>query len=99
MKLQFSTASLLLTVAFVSIWAGGSLTLLKEGWRTDVEWPFLAWLLLDLSPAWIPFAFLGYMIGRRTITAKTLVLFAVTEIISIGVMLWIQGHLSKLLWT
>jgi hypothetical protein len=92
MKIQFGTGSLLLATAFASIWAGGAIALLKEGWRTEVDGSFMIWLLLDLSPAWVPVAFLGYVIGRRNITVKFVLVFAATEIALIGAMIWIQHH-------
>jgi hypothetical protein len=87
---QFSLRTLLLIVAFVSIWAGGCLGLWRVAAATGVEGLFVVELFLDLSPAWVPIGFLGYVLGRRAVTGRTILLFAAAEVAAIALMKWID---------
>ena len=85
---SFSLRTLLLAVTFTSIAFGGLLALLNRGLATEVEWSFTLRIVVVISPAWVPFAFLGYAVGRHQLTARTVLVFTIAEFASIGLMLW-----------
>jgi hypothetical protein len=97
MKFQFSIKAIFLATTFIAIALGG-----LYGWhammRRAVEpkggtvmpislesvWIDLRWG----SPFWLPLAFLGYAVGRRTLTVSILIAFALSEAIAIGITAW-----------
>jgi hypothetical protein len=88
LRFQFGLRTLSLAMTFASVASGGVLALLNRGLAFDVEWSFTVWILIVTSPAWIPFAFLSFAIGRRQLTARTVFVFSAVEIASIAIMLW-----------
>jgi len=76
MKVQYSTASLLRATAFVAISLGGVIV-----WRrgSGTYWETVLTFLVFWGPVWIPLVFVAYALGRRVLTTKTVVAFAVAE--------------------
>ena len=87
MRFQFATSTLLIAAAFVAVWVGG----IVAAWRLLVpaQQEYLAQTLLWLGPFWFPFVFVAYALGRRTITAKCVLAFALSEAAVFGAALWV----------
>jgi hypothetical protein len=89
MKLQFTTRTLLLVTAAVAIALGGALGWMQALKLRDstyqVDLRIVARNTAFGLPLWLPFVFLGYSIGRRRITVPMVIIFAIAELISIGV--------------
>jgi hypothetical protein len=90
-RLQFTTSSLLLTVTFVSLCFGGIVA-----WSKIIGVPFdempehYAIQVAFWSPNWLPCVFLVYAFGRRTITARMVLLFSLGETIAMVALLCMQ---------
>jgi hypothetical protein len=83
MKPQFGTSALLLATAFAAICASGMLPYWRES--TPHDWAYLGWLLPLMTPILFPFLFLAYALGRRALTAKIVLAFAISEAAAVGV--------------
>jgi len=83
MRFQFSTSTLLLAVTIVAITCAGSIAWARvfEVNPAVVSGVFYIGMT---SPLWTPIAFLAFAIGRRSMTAKLVVAFAILEATSIG---------------
>jgi hypothetical protein len=91
MKLQFGVRSLLLTTAFVGVWFGAGIAIPNVFHSFILGAPGidrreLAVGLVTLSPVWFPFAFVGYALGQRAITAKMLLALVVAEALALCAM-------------
>jgi hypothetical protein len=92
MKFQFSLLSLFVYMTFVAMICIGILgfvgilnanTRIGPGHRYYWSFPFNN-LAMNL-PLWLPFAFLAYALGRRTVTIPMLVVFAVSQAVAWGI--------------
>ncbi len=86
MKLQFSTASLLLATTFIAIAAGGMVPFWQA--LAPNEHAFVAYLLEALSPVIIPFLFVAFALGRRALTVRIVIAFAIGEGAAIALWFW-----------
>ena len=77
-RFQFSTSSILLATSFVGICIGGMLPLGRR--MTPNDQALIGWVMFVMSPFWVPFLYIAYAMGRRTLTLKTVLAFAVTEL-------------------
>jgi hypothetical protein len=83
MKFQFGTSTLLLTTAFIAICVGGILPFGRE--LSSGEWSYVGRILLLMAPILSPCLFVAYAVGRRTLTAKIVLAFAISEAAAVGV--------------
>jgi len=90
---QFTVASLLLGTAFVAVALGGMMFNIGRIYRPFFVRDIVAYTLM-LSPFWLPFVFIGYMLGRRTITIWTLVAFVGAEVAA-GFAVWLGRSLQS----
>jgi hypothetical protein len=86
MNPQFSLKTLLLATAVVSLLIAAPLLAVREFAVIDPDTYskthdplFLVKVALVLSPLWLPLVFVGYAIGRRSITARFMLCLAVSE--------------------
>jgi hypothetical protein len=77
MKLQFSTSGLLLVVTFLAIMLGGISAGLDYINRLAGPGEVIAFVA---APIWMPIVFSGYVIGRRTISVKSVIAMVVIEV-------------------
>jgi hypothetical protein len=91
MRIQFSIASLLLVTVCVAIVVGGPLASLRIIAVTDriATSPDeiaegLARLLLVLSSWWMPMVYIAYSVGRRKLTPRATIGFALLEAASLA---------------
>jgi hypothetical protein len=91
MKLQFGTPAILLGTAFIAVWLGGYFATLARNARefnfaaTPLLWDtILIWGPVSYSPIWLPLVFLGYAAGRRAISLKFVVAFAIAEALAVA---------------
>ena len=83
MKAQFSTRAILLATAFIAV-ACGAWVAYRHNYLQQPLWePPLPLPLVITAPLWIPFVFLAYAIGRRTLTARFVVAFALIELAAV----------------
>jgi hypothetical protein len=84
-KFQFGTSTLLLAMAFSGIVIGGFLPIWRAFAPADKASvvPFYG----VVSPIWVTSLFIGYALGRKTLTPKLLIAFAICEAIAVGVMM------------
>ena len=82
MKLQFSLATLLLATAVTAIGYTGILCWLKLVQRSGARW-FLAAIAFQ-TPVWLPFAFVAFILGRKSLTLSMVIVFAIAEAACIG---------------
>jgi len=81
-------STLLLAITFVAITFGGILGYRQiNAYGQVLPWWQIAWHTGISSILWIPFVFLGYAIGRRTLTLRIVVAFAFAELWAV-VMMW-----------
>lgn len=73
---QFSTASLMLAIAFLAGSFGG---MVSAGRTVHLETIKLPALPLMGAPFWVPLVFAGYWAGKKAITAPGLLLFLAAE--------------------
>jgi hypothetical protein len=87
MKSQFSTSSLLLTTTFIAIWLSG----VVAAWKLMVsaQHDYLVQTVIYLGPFWFPFVFVAYVLGRREISAKCVLAFALSEAAVFGAAMWL----------
>jgi hypothetical protein len=81
-SLQFGTSGLMLAVTFVCICLASFLG--AWGQLAEFQRHTLLWELLWLSPFWFPVVFVAYAAGRREITVKFVLAFAIAQLIAIG---------------
>jgi hypothetical protein len=82
----------LLVTAFVSIVLGSIFALVRT-YPIDSDWSDFAFdFIVRQSPFWMPIAFLGYIIGRKTITMKVVIAFAIAQAIAVGATTLAKGH-------
>jgi hypothetical protein len=88
---QFRLSTLLLVVTFVSISLGGIAV-----WTRIVGIPFDEFpenyfvQVVFWSPYWLPWVLLAYALGRRKLTARTVLAFLLGEVIFMTAILWIS---------
>jgi hypothetical protein len=90
MRFRFATSTLLLIVAAVAISCGGMI-----GWgKIEGQIAFGRILLFTLlvSPLWLPFAFFAFAVGRRVLTARMVLVFAIAEGAAVGISYWIENY-------
>jgi hypothetical protein len=89
MKLQFTTRTLLLATAAVAISLGGALGWIQALKLRDFAFQADLWIVVRNTafglPLWLPVVFLGYSVGHRRLTVAMVVVFAIAELMSIGV--------------
>jgi hypothetical protein len=91
MRFQFGTKAILLATAFVAIACGGYFALVRMGGSSLSELPQLLLIAAIYGPLWLPFAFLGYIIGWKSLTARTIIVFALSEAAAVGIhALWLK---------
>jgi hypothetical protein len=83
--MRFGLSGLLLAIAFVAVAIAGSQFAIRAVFNDSAEVYALAALLL---PLWLPVAMCAFAIGRRQLTVRMVVVFAVLEAASIGVSKW-----------
>jgi hypothetical protein len=94
MKLQFSVRALFLATAIAGLWMGGVLAIplvvaitSRESIDTyrhlDPAWCAIS--AASFAPIWVPAVFLAYAIGRRKLTAKFVLVFAVGVALALGI--------------
>lgn len=94
MKFQFSTSTALLATAFVAVSAGGIAPYLRRMAADSGGVPTerIAWELVQfisaLTPLLTPFLFAAYAAGRRALTAKIVLAFAIAESTTLAVWWW-----------
>jgi len=89
MKFQFSMSTLLLATTFAAITFGGILAYRQiNAYGYVLTWAQVAWHVGISSILWIPFVFLAYAVGRRTLTLRIVVAFAFAEIFAASLM-WV----------
>jgi uncharacterized membrane protein len=91
MKLQFSTSSLLIAIGFIAITIGGILAVYRAYSFADPLAVVVA-LFVVQSPLWMPMVFLGYVAGRRKMTFKVLIAFALVQTGAVVAMLLFPGY-------
>jgi hypothetical protein len=89
MKLQFSTKTILLVIAGVAIGCAGNAAWSMIGGTTPISVALT--VIATSTPLWMPFAFAAFAIGRKSLTAKTILALAIAEALSVG--------LCYVLWT
>jgi hypothetical protein len=88
MKLQFRTIDIFVVTGFIAVWIGGILAVMRLSPSISVVTE-LTYFVLLLSPFWIPIFFAGYAFGRKALTGRILMAFAVADSIGVGVnFLW-----------
>jgi hypothetical protein len=89
-QLHFGTSTLLLATAFAAVCIGGTLPF----WRalTPRDWDNVAPFFGTLLPLLIPCVFVGVVVGRRALTLRTVLAFAISEAIAAGIFLWLVPH-------
>jgi hypothetical protein len=85
MKLQFNLRTLLLTTTFAGIWVGATLGIFRIGDAFDYSWGLLelAETAIIFSPFFLPVAFVGYALGKGSLTTKTLLALGLTEALAL----------------
>lgn len=96
MNFQFKTSTALLGTAFVGICTAGMgaalMVISPNGpsylaeWK---EWQGILGSVAIAAPVFVPAVFLAYMAGRRAVTTRTIVAFAIAEGASVGYLKWI----------
>ena len=84
MRFQFSTKTLLLAITVTSITCCAMLF----WWRSVTHgynsfWKAVEWYLID-SLLWFPAIFVAFAIGRRALTVRMVICFAVAEAIAVA---------------
>jgi len=82
MRIQFGTWALLLGTAFAAICVGGTLPFWRE--LTDSDRGRMAPHFAILSPILVPMLFVAYTAGRKALTTKIVVAFAISEAVAVG---------------
>jgi hypothetical protein len=92
-RFQFGISTLLLVAAFIAICIAG----LIAGWGEllPAHHKYLPQIVAMFSPFWAPIVFLAYALGRRTMTAKTVLTFAVVETVAVA---WCQWWMKNSPW-
>jgi len=95
MRIRFSLRALLLATAFIATTIAG--------WLAVPRW--IGWLSVSplataaaLSPYWVPFVFVAYMIGRRELGGRVVLAFFVAEVAVFGPVLWVYWTNGWPLW-
>lgn len=92
--MQFNVRTLLVGTAFVGLWVGaimaiptalgvfaGGRLLAEMGW--EVRLAFYPLQLAESAPMWMPIAVVGYSLGQRSLTMKTVVALVVAEALAL----------------
>jgi hypothetical protein len=88
LRVQFGTSSLLSATTFIGICLGGAIPFFRAfSGRWDGVWSVLG----VLSPIFVPFLFVAYALGRRTLSTKIVFAFAISEAAAVGALLAITG--------
>jgi hypothetical protein len=93
MKLQFRTSTLLYVTAFVAIACAGvfGMARIVQGLGGDLWNEVIFGFCLILAPIWLPFLFVAYALGRRSLNRNILIAFAVTELATLAaIYAWAQ---------
>jgi hypothetical protein len=90
-RFQFSTSALLSITAFMSVWFGGIIVWSKVQGVPFFEAPEeILGPFVIYGPFWLPLVFLAYGLGRRTITIRIVLAFALGEAAAIGTLWWMM---------
>jgi len=90
MKFQFSTSTALLFITAVAIACGGIVGWTTLSGATGDGW--LLYFIAVLTPYYIPAIFAGFAIGRRALTVRMVVSFAVVQGAAVGGAYWLATH-------
>jgi hypothetical protein len=87
MKLpRFSTSTLLLSVAVAAVSFGGSVA----AWGRKIQARyFFVGVGLD-APLWLPITFVAFAVGRKALTVRMVVAFAVAEAAAVAFAHWLE---------
>jgi hypothetical protein len=88
MKLQIGTKAMLLATAVVAIACGGILAaerILGGGVSGPTSLARLIMVFGVSSPVWLPVAFTAFAIGRKKLTVAMVLIFAIGEALSVGI--------------
>ena len=87
MRFQFGTSAILLCTAFVAISLGSGLSVWKSaiGVHPGYAVTDVTKALLLLSPYWLPSVFAAYALGRRELSWRLVILFALAEVAVVAV--------------
>lgn len=92
MKFQFGTQTILLAIAVIAIACGGAgkwiMLLRQRSLASTLPWDLILAINLVYLPLWVPVLFVAYAIGRKALTVPMVIIFAVAEAISLGIMYW-----------
>jgi hypothetical protein len=93
MKFQFGTKTMLLATATIAITCAGVLAY-RPIWspyfiNLDL-WTIFAWA----APLNVPLIFLGFVLGRKKLSAQMVVAFAIAEAAAIGILYLVLRHMS-----
>jgi len=91
MKFRFTTSAILLATAVAGISAGGWL-----GWAGTFGLPMPFGMPVTslgvCSPLWMPVAFIAFAIGRKSLTVKMVIGFAIAEAIAFGIKWYLVNY-------
>jgi hypothetical protein len=84
MKYQFGTPTLLLAAAFIGICLAGFVAEHKITSPNGISWEWFEWRwtigeICVAGPVYVPAIFLAFALGRRAMTVRILLAFALTE--------------------
>lgn len=82
---RYNIRTLLLVTAFAAVALFGTTFNLKQS--PSLARDFIL-LLGYFSPTWVPFVFAAYALGRRSLSAKLVIAFAIVEGIALYAMSW-----------
>jgi hypothetical protein len=85
MRLQFGTSGLILILTFIGISLGSFLSVWHR--LNDAQQEWLPFELAYVAPIWLPLVFAAYAAGRRVITVKFVLAFAMVQLLAYGVVL------------
>jgi hypothetical protein len=85
MRFQFSTSTLMLATTTAAITCAGLFSLMKLDGRSDESLALLPGFIGFTAPLTVPAAFLGFAIGRKSLTVRTVIVFTVAEIAAVAV--------------
>jgi hypothetical protein len=83
MRFQFGTAAIFIAIAFIAITLAGGLAVFSA--YQPANWTIVAIAFFVVqSPFWVPMVFLAYAAGRRTMSVRILIAFAIAEGIAVA---------------
>lgn len=75
-----------MTTAFIGVWLAGSMA--AWDYLNPYQHQYLVQKVGLMSPFWAPFVFAAYALGRKAVTGKLVIAFAVAELVAISWTRW-----------